>query len=439
MNTYSLRPAYPYRKVYVIDGSRTPFLKASGQPGPLTGADLALAAARPLLKRQPFEPSDLDEVILGCVMPRADETNIARIVSLRLGCGEDVPAWTVQRNCASAMQAIDSAATNISIGRSDLVLAGGCEAMSHAPVLFNSTMVSWLGHWQKARSLKAKLKALSTLRPTHFSPDIGLLKGLTDPTVNLSMGQTAEILAYHFDIEREQMDQFALSSHQKLAEAINNKHLSEIEPIISREGFVFEQDTGLRKDSSIEQLAKLKAVFDKNGLVTAGNSAQITDGAACLILASEEAVQYHDLPVLGQIVDTHWAGLDPAKMGLGPAYAVPPLLLRHQLAIHDIDYWEINEAFASQVLACLAAWQSEDFCRDELNLTAAFGSLDTARLNVDGGAIALGHPVGATGARLVLHLLQVLKRNDAKLGVATLCIGGGQGGAMLLSREGATS
>jgi len=439
MNTYSLRPAYPYRKVYVVDGSRTPFLKVTGQPGPLTSADLALAAARPLLKRQPFDPSDLDEVILGCVMPRADEANITRIVSLRLGCGEAVPAWTVQRNCASAMQAIDSAASNISIGRSDLVLAGGCEAMSHAPVLFNNNMVRWLGHWQKARTLKAKLMALSTLRPAHFSPVIGLLKGLTDPTVNLSMGQTAEVLAYHFNITREQMDEFALASHQKLIHAIDNHYLSEIEPIISREGFVFEEDSGLRKDSSIEQLAKLKAVFDKNGLVSAGNSAQITDGAACLILASEQAVDYYDLPVLGQIVDTHWSGLDPAKMGLGPAYAVPPLLLRHQLTINDIDYWELNEAFASQVLACLSAWQSEDFCRDELNLTNAFGSLDTTRLNVDGGAIALGHPVGATGARLVLHLLQVLKRKDAKMGVATLCIGGGQGGAMLLSREGATS
>jgi len=439
MNTDTQRPAYPYRKVYVVDGSRTPFLKVTGQPGPLTSADLALAAARPLLKRQVFEPDALDEVILGCVMPRPDETNIARIVALRLGCGEMMPAWTVQRNCASAMQAIDNAATNISIGRSDLVLAGGCEAMSHAPVLFNHDMVNWLGHWQKARSFKAKLQALSSLRPSYFSPVIGLLKGLTDPTVNLSMGQTAEVLTYHFNIAREHMDQFAFNSHQKLAQAIDNHHLSEIEPIISREGFVFEQDTGLRKDTSVTQLAKLKAVFDKGGLVTAGNSAQISDGAACLLLASEEAVNYYGLPVLGQIVDTHWSGLDPAKMGLGPAYAVPPLLQRHQLTLHDIDYWEINEAFATQVLSCLAAWQDDGFCRNELSLAQAYGSLDQTRLNVDGGAIALGHPVGATGARLVLHLLHVLKRHDANMGVAALCIGGGQGGAMLLSREGATS
>lgn len=439
MNTYALRPAYPYRKVYVVDGSRTPFLKVTGQPGPLTSADLAVAAARPLLSRQVFSPDALDEVILGCVMPRPDEANIARIVSLRLGCGEAVPAWTVQRNCASAMQAIDSAATNISMGRSDLVLAGGCEAMSHAPVLFNNQMVNWFGDWQKSRSIMTKLQTLSTLRLSHFSPVIGLLKGLTDPIVNLSMGQTAEVLAYHFDITREQMDQFSLNSHQRLALAIDNHYLSEIESVISREGFVFEQDSGLRRESSLAQLATLKAVFDKNGLVTAGNSAQITDGAACLLLASEDAVTYYNLPILGQIIDTHWSGLDPAKMGLGPAYAVPPLLQRHQLALHDIDYWEINEAFASQVLACLAAWQDDDFCRNELNLDSAYGAIDPTRLNVDGGAIALGHPVGATGARIALHLLQVLKRHNAKMGVATLCIGGGQGGAMLLSREGATS
>lgn len=439
MNTYAMRPAYPYRKVFIVDGSRTPFLKASGRPGSLTSSDLALAAARPLMMRQPFEPDALDEVILGCVMPRADEANIARLVSLRLGCGDAVPAWTVQRNCASAMQALDSAATHISIGRSDLVLAGGCEAMSHAPVLFRPEMVTWLSDWQKARSIKQKLAALSTLRPKLFAPVFGLAKGLTDATVNLSMGETAEVLAYHFDIQREAMDQFALSSHQKLAHAVDKGYLPEIEPIINRNGFIFEQDNGLRKESSLVQLAKLRAVFDQSGSVTAGNSAQLTDGAACVLLASQDAIDYYHLPILGEIVDSHWSGLDPAKMGLGPVYASTALLQRHQLGLGDIDFWEINEAFASQVLACLTAWEDDTFCQDELNLDAAFGSLDPRCLNVDGGAIALGHPVGATGARLVLHLLHVLKRHDAKLGVATLCIGGGQGGAMLISREGATS
>ncbi|OUR65503.1 acetyl-CoA acetyltransferase [Methylophaga sp. 42_25_T18] len=438
MNKNVARPAYTNRKVYIVDGSRTPFIKARGKPGPFSSSDLAVAAARPLLNRHSFSPSDLDEVILGCVMPSPDETNIARIVSLRLGCGHDVPAWTVQRNCASGMQALDSAASNISTGRSDLVLAGGCEAMSRAPLLLKPEMVTWLAAWQKSRTFKAKLSALSKLRPALFAPVIGLLRGLRDPTVGLSMGQTAEILAHRFGIDRTQMDEFALASHQKLAAAVENDVLTEIEAIIASDGSVFDDDSGLRADSSLDKLAKLRPVFDRQGLVSAGNSAQVTDGAACLLLASEDAVKEYNLPVLGQIIDCHWAGLEPSQMGLGPAHAVPPLLHRHNLKLKDIDYWEINEAFAVQVQACLAAWQGEDYCLNELALDTTLGAIDTSRLNVDGGAIALGHPVGATGARIVLHLLNVLQRNKAKTGIASLCIGGGQGGAMLISTEGIT-
>lgn len=439
MKTSNIHPAYTNRKVFVVDGSRTPFLKATGKPGPMSSSDLAVAAARPLLNRQSFSADELDEVILGCVMPGPDEANIARVVSLRLGCGHDVPAWTVQRNCASGMQALDSAAISISTGRSDLILAGGSEAMSRAPVLFKPEMVAWLADWQKARDFKAKLQTLAKFRPALLIPIIGLLRGLTDHTVGLSMGQTAEIIAHLFNIDRTQMDEFALASHQKLAQAIADNNLTEISPVITNKGLVFEQDTGLRADSSLASLAKLRPVFDKQGLVSAGNSAQVTDGAAWLLLASEDAVDKYNLPVLGQIVDTQWAGLDPSQMGLGPAHAVPPLLQRHNLALSDIDYWEINEAFAVQVQACLAAWQDEEYCRNELHLDAALGAIDMDRLNIDGGAIALGHPVGATGARLVLHLLQVLKRKNAQTGIASLCIGGGQGGAMLISREGETS
>lgn len=431
--------AYPHRPVYVVDGNRTPFIKATGKPGPFSATDLAVAAAKPILSRQKLAAEALDEVIMGCVMPQADEANMARIMALRLGCSERTPAWTVQRNCASGMQALDSAATQISIGRSDLILAGGSEAMSRAPVLFKPEMVTWLADWQKARDVKTRLGVLLKLRPHFFMPVIGLLKGLTDPTVQLSMGQTAEILADQFAISREAMDTFALASHQKLANATEMEGLPEITPLISRSGLVFDADNGLRKDSSLSQLSGLRPVFDKQGLVSAGNSAQVTDGAACLLLASEDAIERYQLPVLGQLVDTTWAGLDPARMGLGPSYAAAALLQQHELSLSDIDFWEINEAFAAQVLACLAAWQDIDFCRDELGLHGALGELNQDRLNVDGGAIALGHPVGASGARIVLHLLHVMKRHDADTGIASLCIGGGQGGAMLISRQGATS
>ncbi|MCI0591024.1 MAG: acetyl-CoA C-acetyltransferase [Gammaproteobacteria bacterium] len=426
------------RTVYVVDGSRTPFLKTRGRPGPFRASDLAVQAARPLLARQPFEPSAFDEVILGCVMPGPDEANIARVVSLRLGCGEAVPAWTVQRNCGSGMQALDNGAHDLASGRADLVLAGGSESMSHAPLLLSQAMVSWLSQWNTARTLPACFKALRQFSPSFLKPIVGLLRGLTDPVVGYTMGQTGEVLAHRFAIPRAAMDQFAMESHRRLAAAQLETRLGEIEPIYDSDGHYYEEDDGVRPDTDMAALSRLKPAFDREyGRITAGNSAQITDGCAWLVLASESAVKRYQLQVLGRIVDSEWAGVDPRQMGLGPVHASTPLIKRHRLSLDDVDYWEINEAFAAQVLACLAAWQDDDYCRKVLGLKGALGEVDRARLNVDGGAIALGHPVGASGARLVLHLLQVMERNRAHQGIATLCIGGGQGGAMLVARDAA--
>ena len=420
------------RSVYVVDGARTPFLKARSV-GPFSGSDLAVAAGRALLNRQTFEPDTLDEVILGAMIPGPDEANIGRVAALRMGCGHQVPAWTVQRNCASGMQALDSAMRNIASGRSHLVLAGGTDAMSHAPVLWGRAMIEWLVGWQGARDLPTRLGMLTRIRPKHLTPVISLLRGLTDPTVNLSMGQTAEIIARRFGITRQQMDEFAVESHRRLATAQEAGTLNEIEPLFDTEGNYYDHDDGVRPESSPEKLAKLRPVFDRRyGNVTAGNSAQITDGAAWLVLASGEAVQRLGLPVMGRLIDIRWAGLDPAEMGLGPAHAVPPLLKRHRIKPDRIDYWEINEAFAAQVLGVLAAWEDRNYCRDVLGLSSAFGQIDRSRLNRDGGAIALGHPIGASGARIVLHALEVLRRDSGRYGVATLCIGGGQGGAALV-------
>ncbi len=421
------------KDVYIVDGARTPFLKARSKPGSLSASDLAVQVGRELLARQPFAPTDLGEVVLGCVMPSAEETNIARIVALRLGCGKTMPAWTVQRNCASGMQAIDSAAKDIMMGRHDLVLAGGTEAMSRAPLLYNQSMVNWLAGLWASKNWVDKIKQLVKFRPGYLSPVIALLKGLTDPIVNLSMGQTAENLAYRFDISREEMDLFSLESHRRVSVAQDSKLLNEVLSAFSPTGEYFLEDDGVRRDTTLEKLASLKPIFDKKfGNVTAGNSSQVTDGAALVLLASREAILKYNLPVLARIVDTEWAGVDPAEMGLGPVYSTVQLLKRCHLQREDIDYWEINEAFAAQVLGCLAAFESEDYCRDYLGLATAFGKIDPNHLNIDGGAVALGHPVGASGARIVLHLAHVLKREDAKRGVATICIGGGQGGAMLI-------
>ncbi len=426
---------YSGRPVLVVDGRRTPFLKAAGKPGPFPAADLATAACRALLLAQPFEPTVFDEVIFGCVIPGPDEVNIARVIALRSGCGNWVPAWTVQRNCASGMQALDAAAMNISSGRSEMVLAGGVEAMSHAPLLWQDEMVTWLAGLNRARGWQQKLQAVTTLRLRYLKPVIGLLRGLRDPVVGLSMGQTAEKIAQQFGIDREAMDAYAVESHHRLAAAQDEGRLQEIVPLFDQKGRVYDADNGLRRDSSIQSLAKLRPVFDPvGGRVTAGNSAQITDGAAVLILASEEAVKRHDLPVLGRIVDCQWAALDPAYMGLGPVHAITTMLQRRNSKLEDIDYWEINEAFSAQMLGCLVAWQDTDYCQQQLGLKKAFGSIDRERLNIDGGGIGIGHPVGASGARIVLHLLHTLQQQKAKTGIASLCIGGGQGGAMMVER-----
>lgn len=419
-------------RVLIVDGARTPFLRAKGR-GPFSASDLAVAAARSLLLRLKVSPTQIDEVITGCVMPSAYEANISRVVGLRLGLDESTPAWTVQRNCASGMQALVSAMESIQRGQSQVVLAGGCEAMSHAPLLFNQTMTDWLVSLQQQRTFSGKLKAYAAIRPSFFKPIIGLLLGLKDHQVNLSMGQTAEILAHDFNISRQRMDEFSVMSHQRLALAEAEHRLSEITPLYDNKGSCYDHDDGVRADSSLEKLAKLAPVFDaRYGQVTAGNSSQISDGAAYLLLASPKAVEENQWPVLGELVDYSWAALDPSRMGLGPAYAIPPLLTRNHLSLNDIDYWEINEAFAVQVLACIEALASDDYCRHKLGLAKALGQLPLDRLNVDGGAIACGHPVGASGARISLHLLEVLRARKAKQGIASLCIGGGQGGAVLL-------
>ncbi len=426
------------KPIYVVDGARTPFLKSKNRPGPFSAADLATQAGRTLLVRQKFAPDQLDEVILGCAAPSVDEVNIGRVAALRMGCGQKVPGWTVMRNCASGMQALDSGISNILAGKSDLVLAGGVDALSRAPLLYSDKMVLWFSDMAAARTAgqRAALFARMPFKAI-LAPVIGIMKGLTDPMVGLLMGQTAENVAHRFGITREQMDEFSVKSHQRVAKAQDEGRLApgggEVEALYDGKGNTFALDDGVRRDASPQNLARLKPFFDrKYGNVTPGNSSQITDGAAWLILASESAVSKFGLNPIGRIVDSEWAGLDPAQMGLGPVHAATPILKRHGLGLNDLDAWEINEAFAAQVLGCVAAWKDEKYCRDELGLDGALGALDEAKLNTDGGAIALGHPVGASGARIVLHLIKDLKRKNAKRGIACICIGGGLGGAMLV-------
>jgi len=389
---------------------------------------------RPLLLRQPFPPDAFDQVILGCVNVIADEMNPARVAALRLGMGEAMVAFTVQINCGSGMQSIDTAYRYIQNGNADLILAGGAESLSHAPLVFSRGAVNWYARLFGARDIGAKLSALLAFRPSFFKPVIGLERGLTDPITDLNMGQTAELVSHLFHITRRQADQYAAESQQRLAAAQkSNTFAGEIEPAFARDGTVFDHDDGVRPDSTVESLAKLKPAFERPwGKVTPGNSSQITDGASWVILASEEAVKTYKLTPKAVIVDSEWSALDPSVMGLGPVYCSTAILKRHRLALGDIELWELNEAFAAQVLGCLAAWEDAEFCRDALGLDAPAGRIPRDILNVDGGAIGVGHPVGASGNRIVLHLVNAMKRLGKKRGIATECIGGGEGGAMLI-------
>ncbi len=422
------------RTVYLVDGARTPFLKARGGPGPFTPVDLAVQCGRPLLMRQPFDKDAIDLVILGCVNVIADEMNPARVAALRLGLPERTVGFSVQINCGSGMQSIDTACRYIRQGSHEMILAGGAEALSHAPLVLRQEAVEWYAGMARAKGPLAQAKQMTGLRPDFFKPVIGLEQGLTDPITNLNMGQTAEILAYRFGIDRKAADTYAMESHHRLARATKAGHLAdEMLPAFDRAGHAYRADDGVRPDSDMASLAKLTPAFEKPyGNVTPGNSSQITDGASWVILASEQAVRAHKLKPLARIVDSEWAGLDPSIMGLGPVLAATPILQRHGLGLDDVDLWELNEAFAAQVLACLAAWQDEDFCREVLGYDAALGLIDRDRLNIDGGAISMGHPVGTSGNRIVLHLAHAMKRKKVKTGIATECIGGGLGGAMML-------
>jgi acetyl-CoA C-acetyltransferase len=422
------------RPVFIIDGSRTPFIKARSGPGPFTPVDLAVQCGRPLLARQPFAPDAFDQVILGCVNVIADEMNPARVAALRLGMGERMVAFTVQINCGSGMQSIDTGYRYIREGAADLILAGGAEALSHAPLVWPQAGVRWFAGLAGARDLGAKIMAALKVRPSYLKPIIGLERGLTDPITELNMGQTAEVVGQLFGITREQSDAYAAESHHRLAHAQKEGFLKgELETAFSRDGKFYDHDDGVRPDSTPESLAKLKPVFERPwGQVTAGNSSQITDGASWVILASEEAVVKHKLTPKAAIIDSQWSALDPSIMGLGPVLSATALLKRNELTLQDVETWELNEAFATQVLGCLAAWNDEKFCKEVLGLDGAAGELDRSRLNVDGGAISLGHPVGTSGNRIVLHLVNAMKRLGTRRGIATECIGGGQGGAMLI-------
>ncbi len=418
----------------LIAGARTPFAKAAGALRRMTARDLGVAAVREAMARSGLLPSDIDSVILGNVGSPADSSNIARVVAVAAGLPSSVDAVSVNRNCASGMEAIVSAARMVAAGEARAVVAGGVESMSNVPLLYPESFKDILFAAARSKSALQKLAAFARLRPRHFKPIIGLEAGLNDPLCGLNMGQTGEVLAAEFGISRQKQDALALESHRRATSAAA-KLREEMTPVFLPPdwGRSLHEDVGPRAQQTMEALAKLKPFFDRrSGTITPGNSSPITDGAAAVVIADAETARAAGIAPLARVKGWAAAGLSPRRMGLGPAYAVPRALARTGLTLRDIDLIEINEAFAAQVLACVAAMASERFARDELGLQAAVGEIDPERTNVNGGAIALGHPVGASGARLTLTLAHEMKRRGSALGLATLCIGGGQGQAIIL-------
>lgn len=443
------------RDVVIVAGLRTPFAKAGTKLKSVHAAKLGQIALREMMAQLNFNPNLIDEVIMGNTGSPSDAVNISRVVALNAGVPVKTSSTTVHRNCASALESISTGFERIKSGTMDVVVAGGTENMSQMPLIMPSSItgiIEKLGGaktagqrigllWQWLKADLSQIKEMATTPPmakTKFKPIIALVDGLTDPFVGINMMATAEILAKEWGLTREEQDRFALKSHQK-AVASKSKLAEEQTAVYLEPDFkeVVTEDIGPRGEQTMEALGKLKPMVDKvTGTITAGNACPITDGAATVMLMSREKAESLGYKPLARIRSYAFAGLEPERMGLGPAYSTPIALERAGLTLKDIGRVELNEAFAAQVMSCQRALNSDKFAQEKFGMSNKIGEIRDEILNVNGGAIALGHPVGATGTRLVLTLMKELRRSNQQFGLATLCIGGGQGGSMIIENEG---
>lgn len=423
------------RRVAIVAGVRTPFAKAGTAFKSISAIDLGKLCVAELLQRTSLDGKEVQALVFGTVIPSVVAPNIAREVSLMPLLPKGVQAYTVSRACASANQAITDAADQIALGNLDVVIAGGSESLSNIPILHSQGMADTLVAASKAKSLGARLRIFSRLRPKDFIP---ITPAIAEPTTGETMGQSAEKMAKLNTITREEQDHFALRSHRLAAAGTADGRLTaEIMPVYVPPKFdsVLTSDNGIREDTSYEQLAALKPVFDKRyGSVTAGNSSPLTDGAACVLLMNQEKAKALGYPTLGIVRSYAYAALDPGEQLLqAPVLAAPVALKRAGLKLQDMDLVEMHEAFAAQVLSNLKGFESKAWA-ERAGFSEPVGEVDRAKLNVMGGSIALGHPFGATGARITTTLLNELRRRDGQFGLMTVCAAGGMGFAMVVER-----
>jgi acetyl-CoA acyltransferase len=435
MGTNGMPPAG--RRAAVIAGLRTPFVKSGGEFKSLSAVDLGAMVVNELVVRSGLAPGEFDSVVFGQVVPSTTVTLIGREMVLRSQLPRSVQAHTVARACATSVQAATDAADQIRLGHSDCAIAGGAESISDAPIFASRPLAQALVDFSRARSLGERMGILSRLRPRDFTPTPPALK---EPTTGLTMGESAEKMAQVNGIARPDQDAFAFQSHRRAAAAWDEGKLDaevmhvQVPPRYDR---AVARDNIVRKDTTVEALAQLRPAFDRRyGTITAGNASPLTDGAAALVLMSEEKAKALGLVPLGFIKAYAYAALDPRDQLLqGPAYAAPLALERAGLQLSDMDLVDMHEAFAAQVLSNLKAFASREFAEKELGRPRPLGEVDPQKLNVNGGSIALGHPFAATGARMILQTLRELGRRGKQHALLTVCAAGALGAAVVLERE----
>ena len=425
------------RRVAIVRGLRTPFAKSGTVYGKLDALELGKLVVTELLERSGIAPTEIQEVIYGNVIPSVKAPNIAREIVLGTGMPRSISAHSVSRACASSNQAITSGADLISRGYADVVLAGGAESLSNVPILFSRNFSDALVTASKQKTMGGKLGAFKKIRPKDLAPDA---PAIAESTTGLSMGESAEKMAKENGITREAQDKFALQSHQRAAAAwASGRFKDEVMTVVAPPNYdtVVENDNLIRADSNLEQMAKLKPVFDRKfGSITAANASALTDGASAVILMSEEKAKSLGLKPIGYLKSYAYAALDPADQLLqGPVFALPTALDRAGLTLKDIGVIEMHEAFAAQVLSNIQWIGSKKIAQERLGRSEPVGDIDPEKINRTGGSIAIGHPFGATGARIVTTVCNELQLTGEQYGLVTVCAAGGLGVAMVLERE----
>ena len=424
-------------RVAVIKGVRTPFAKSGTHYARLSALDLGKIVVSELLSRSGIDPRSIQELIFGNVIPSVKAPNIAREIVLGTGLPRKIPAYSVSKACASANQAITSGADTIFRGYADVVIAGGAESLSDVPILFSKNFSEALVTASKQKSIGGKLGSFSRIRPKDLAPDA---PAIAESSTGLTMGESAEKMAKENGISREAQDKFALQSHHRAAAATaSGRFKDEVMTVIVPPSFdnIVEADNLIRGDTTLDALAKLKPVFDrKYGTITAGSSSPLTDGAAAVLLMSEEKAKAEGLKPIGFIKSYAFAATDPFDQLLqGPVFALPTALDRAKLTLADINVIEMHEAFAAQVLSNIQWIGSKKIAQEKLGRAEPIGEIDPEKINLTGGSIALGHPFGATGARIVTSVCNELQATGQQYGLVTVCAAGGMGVAMVLERE----